>query len=169
MLPVRAARTMTGVKAIDVKEISILMILMVFIYLLLLFWEKEPDENIVMTSIEHLNVDYPKSNIPVRYCNAMILQKIIREPNHMCKKEHVFIHERPQKLNSICLSPRKMTCLNNSNIFCFQSETKFKLTVCHLVEGTAYPGCRYQASTVEGHVLVTCDTLGPINFQGYVK
>uniref|UniRef100_A0A8C2UI50 Ribonuclease A family member 12 (inactive) n=2 Tax=Chinchilla lanigera TaxID=34839 RepID=A0A8C2UI50_CHILA len=145
------------------------MVLMVVTFLLLLFWEREPDENIVVTSIEHLNVDYPKSNIPVRYCNSMILQRVIREPNHTCKKKHVFIHERPQKINSICISPRKMTCLNHSTIFCFQSEIRLKMTVCQLIGGTVYPGCRYQVSTVEGYVLITCDNLGPVNFQGYVE
>ncbi|XP_010642559.1 probable inactive ribonuclease-like protein 12 [Fukomys damarensis] len=145
------------------------MILMVIIFLLLLFWEKEPDEDLVLTSIEHSNVDYPKSRIPVRYCNSMILQRIIREPNHTCKKEHIFIHERPQKINSICVSPRKMACPNHSTFFCFQSETKFKMTRCQLIGGTIYPACRYHVSSLEGYVLVTCDNLGPVNFQGFVE
>ncbi|KAI2570130.1 hypothetical protein G5576_009726, partial [Homo sapiens] len=85
------------------------------------------------------------------------------------KKEHVFIHERPRKINGICISPKKVACQNLSAIFCFQSETKFKMTVCQLIEGTRYPACRYHYSPTEGFVLVTCDDLRPDSFLGYVK
>ncbi|XP_023422814.2 probable inactive ribonuclease-like protein 12 [Cavia porcellus] len=168
MLPVKAAAKITGANAIRVKGILTLMTLMVLIFLLLLFWEREPAEEIVVTSIEHLHVDYPKSN-PIRYCNSMVLQRVIREPNDTCKKKHVFIHERPQKLNSVCISHRKMVCPSQSTIFCFQSETKFKMTLCQLIGGITYPACRYQVSALEGYVLVTCDNLGPVHFHGYIE
>ncbi|CAH6778993.1 probable inactive ribonuclease-like protein 12 [Phodopus roborovskii] len=145
------------------------MVLMVVVFLLLLFWENELSEDVVLTSLEHLHVDYPQNTIPLRYCNYMIQQRVIRGPGHTCKKLHVFIHERPQKINSICTSSKKATCENYTDIFCFQSETRFRLTVCQLIDGTRYPACRYQVSPIEGFVLVTCDDLGPVNFQGYVQ
>ncbi|KAM5235862.1 putative inactive ribonuclease-like protein 12 [Ctenodactylus gundi] len=145
------------------------MILMVVVFLLLLFWERELDEDTVMTSIEHLHVDYPQSVIPVRYCNAMVLQRVVREPDYTCKKEHIFIHERPQKINSVCVSPNKVACPNHSTVVCFQSETKFKMTVCQLTGGTKYPACRYHIAPAEGLLLVTCDNLGPVNFKGYIE
>lgn len=150
------------------KGILPLMVLMVIVFLLLLFWENELNEDAVLTSIEHLHVDYPQNAAPLRYCNHMILQRVIRESDHTCKKTHVFIHERPQKINSICASSKKMACTNYSDIFCFRSETRFKMTVCQLIDGVKYPACRYQISPREGFVLVTCDDLGPVNFQGYV-
>ncbi|VTJ90214.1 Hypothetical predicted protein, partial [Marmota monax] len=157
------------IKAQNVKEILPLMILMVMVFLMLLFWENELNEDEVGSSIEHLNVDYPQNAIPVRYCNHMILRRIIREPDHTCKKEHVFIHERPQKLNNICTASNKVTCRNHSTILCYQSTITFKMTVCQLTDGTKYPACRYRiAPPTEGFVLITCDELGPVNFQGYV-
>ncbi|XP_021494677.1 probable inactive ribonuclease-like protein 12 isoform X1 [Meriones unguiculatus] len=168
MLPVKARARRAGVKARDVKGILPLMVLMVIVFLLLLFWENELNEDVVLTSIEHLHVDYPQNAAPLRYCNHMILQRVIRESDHTCKRTHVFIHERPQKINSICTSSKKMACPNYSDIFCFQSETRFRMTVCQLIEGVKYPACRYQISPREGFVLVTCDDLGPVNFQGYV-
>ncbi|XP_045383139.1 probable inactive ribonuclease-like protein 12 [Lemur catta] len=170
MLPVRAAAKNTGVKPRDMKGILPLMIIMVIIFLLLLLWENEVNEEIMqVSSLEHLHVDYPQSDIPVRYCNYMIIEKVIREPDYTCKKKHVFIHERPRKINSICTSPKKAPCQNHSTTFCFQSETKFQMTVCQLIEGTRYPACRYHISLIEGFVLVTCDDLRPVNFQGYVE
>ncbi|KAG8509754.1 putative inactive ribonuclease-like protein 12 [Galemys pyrenaicus] len=122
-----------GVEAKSVKDILPLMIFMVMIFLLLLFWENELNEDVVMSTLEHLHVDYPK-RVLGRYCNAMILQRIIREPNNSCKKEHVFIHERPRNINSVCNSPKEVACQNLSTILCFQSEIKFKMTVCQLIE-----------------------------------
>ncbi|XP_008830774.1 probable inactive ribonuclease-like protein 12 [Nannospalax galili] len=145
------------------------MIFMVAIFLMLLFWENEVNEDAVVTSIEHLHVDYPQNGVPLRYCNYMILQRVLREHDHTCKKTHVFIHERPQKINSICTSSKKMVCPNYSDIFCFQSETRFRMTVCQLIDGTKYPACRYKVSPREGFVIVTCDDLGPVSFQGYVE
>ncbi|XP_014636490.1 PREDICTED: probable inactive ribonuclease-like protein 12 isoform X2 [Ceratotherium simum simum] len=145
------------------------MILMVIIFLLLLFWENELEDEGVASTLEQLHVDYPQSDIPVRYCNYMILQRIIKELDNTCKNEHVFIHERPRNINSICASPKKVACQNHSNILCFQSETKFKMTVCKLIEGTRYPACRYHISPTEGFILVTCDDMGPVNFQSYVE
>ncbi|XP_017832957.4 putative inactive ribonuclease-like protein 12 [Callithrix jacchus] len=171
MLPVRATRKMTAVKAKDVKALSPLMVIMVIIFLVLLFWENEMNNEVVISTLEHLHVDYPQEGVPVpaRYCNHMIIQRIIREPDHTCKKEHVFIHERPRKINGLCTSPKKVACQNLSSTFCFQSETKFKMTVCQLIEGTRYPACRYRYFPVEGFVLITCDELGPDSFQGYIK
>ncbi|XP_059129682.1 probable inactive ribonuclease-like protein 12 [Peromyscus eremicus] len=169
MLPVRARARRAGVKARDVKGILPLMVLMVIVFLLLLFWENETTEEIMLTSIEHLHVDYPQNSALLRYCNYMILQRVIREPDHACKKLHVFIHERPQKINSVCTSSKKMTCPNYSDSSCFQSETRFRMTVCQLIDGTRYPACRYQIAPIEGFVLVTCDDLGPVNFQGYIE
>ncbi|XP_007988862.3 probable inactive ribonuclease-like protein 12 [Chlorocebus sabaeus] len=171
MLPVRTTRKMTAVKPKDVKSLLPLMIIMVIIFLVLLFWENEVNDEVVTSTLEHLHVDYPQNDVPVpaRYCNHMIIQRVIREPDHTCKKEHVFIHERPRKINGICTSPNKVACQNLSAIFCFQSETKFKMTVCQLTEGTRYPACRYHYFTTEGFVLVTCDDLRPDTFLGYVK
>nr|XP_051678245.1 probable inactive ribonuclease-like protein 12 isoform X2 [Oryctolagus cuniculus]CDG32070.1 TPA: ribonuclease A I1 [Oryctolagus cuniculus] len=145
------------------------MVLMVIIFLMLLFWENELNENGVLFTLEHLHVDYPQDSAPVRYCNHMIQQRLIREPDHTCKLEHVFIHERPQKINSICMSPKRVACLNHSTIFCFQSETKFRVTVCELIEGTRYPACRYRISPTQAFIQVTCDDLGPVSFEGYVE
>ncbi|XP_008063058.1 probable inactive ribonuclease-like protein 12 [Carlito syrichta] len=147
------------------------MIIMVMIFFLLLFWENEVNEEVVISTLEHLHVDYPQTDVPVpsRYCNYLIIQRTIRQPDHTCRKEHVFIHERPQKINSICHSPKKAACQNRSTIFCFQSETKFKMTVCRLIEGTRYPACNYRITPIEGFVLVICDNLGPVTFQGYVE
>lgn len=158
-----------GVRAKDVKDILPVMILMVIIFLLLLFWENELDDEGVVSTLEHLHVDYPQSDIPVRYCNSMILQRSIKGPDNACRKEHVFIHERPRNINRICSSPNKMACQNNSTILCFQSKTKFKMTVCKLIEGTRYPACRYRVSPTEGFILVTCDDMGPVNLQRYVE
>lgn len=151
------------------KGILPLMVLMVIVFLLLLFWENETTEDITLTSIEHLHVDYPQNSALLRYCNYMILQRVIREPDHACKKLHVFIHERPQKINSVCTSSKQMTCPNYSDSSCFQSETRFRMTVCQLIDGTRYPACRYQIAPIEGFILVTCDDLGPVNFQGYIE
>ncbi|XP_031217789.1 probable inactive ribonuclease-like protein 12 isoform X1 [Mastomys coucha] len=169
MLSARARAKRAGVKARNVKGILPLMVLMVMVFLLLLFWENELPEDVVLTSIEHLHVDYPQNAVPLRYCNNMIIQRVIREPDHTCRKVHVFIHERPQKINRICTSSKKVMCPNDSDIFCFQSETKFRMTVCQLIDGTKYPACRYQISPIEGFVFVTCDDLGPVNLQGYVE
>lgn len=158
-----------GIKATDVKGLLPLMILMVIIFLMIVFWENELYEEVVASTIEHLHVDYPQSNFAVRYCNHMILQRIIKEPDNTCKKEHVFIHERPRNINHVCTSPKKMVCQNHSSILCFQSETKFKMTVCKLIEGTRYPACRYHSSLREGFIIVTCDDMGPVHFQKYVK
>lgn len=156
------------VKAKDVKGLLPLMILMVIIFLLLLFWENEMYEEEVSSTIEHLHVDYPQNDIPVKYCNHMIFQRIIKEPDNICKKEHVFIHERPQKINNVCTSPKKMACPNHSTILCFQSETRFKMTICKLIEGIRYPACRYHISPREGFILVTCDDMRPLSFQSYI-
>ncbi|XP_037357812.1 probable inactive ribonuclease-like protein 12 [Talpa occidentalis] len=168
MLPVRATVKIKGVRAKSVKDVLPVMILMVMIFLLLLFWENELNEDVVNSSLEHLHMDYPKEVLG-RYCNAKILQRIIREPNNSCKKEHVFIHERPRKINSVCNSPKKVACQNLSTILCFQSEIKFKMTVCQLIEGTRYPACRYHISPIEAFILITCSNIGPVNFQGYVR
>lgn len=158
-----------GIKATDVKGLLPLMVLMVIIFLMIVFWENELYEEVVASTIEHLHVDYPQSDIAVRYCNHMIIQRIIKEPDNTCKKEHVFIHERPRNINHVCTSPKRMACQNHSSILCFQSETKFKMTVCKLIEGTRYPACRYHISPTEGFIIVACDDLGPVNFQRYVE
>lgn len=158
-----------GVEARDVKGLLPLMILMVIIFLLLLFWENEMYEPRVMPTIEHFYVDYPQSDIPVRYCNHMILKRIIKEPDNTCKKEHVFIHEKPQKITSVCTSTKKIACPNHSTALCFQSETRFKMTVCKLIEGISYPNCRYHTSPTEGFILVTCNDMGTVNFQTYIE
>uniref|UniRef100_G3U2B0 Ribonuclease A family member 12 (inactive) n=3 Tax=Loxodonta africana TaxID=9785 RepID=G3U2B0_LOXAF len=144
-------------------------ILMVIIFLLLLFWENEMNVESGMPTLEQLHVDYPQSDVPVRYCNYMILQRVIKEPDNTCKKEHVFIHERPQKINAICTSVKKKACSNHSKLFCFQSKIKFKMTACELIEGSRYPACRYHISPKEGFILVTCDEMGAVNFQGFVE
>ncbi|KAI5189500.1 putative Inactive Ribonuclease-Like Protein 12 [Manis pentadactyla] len=36
----------------------------------------------------------------------------------------------------------RSACQNQSSTLCFRSETKFKMTVCQLIEGTRYPACR---------------------------
>ncbi|KAM4881514.1 putative inactive ribonuclease-like protein 12 [Thomomys bottae] len=169
MLLVRPAAKPAGVKGRDVKGILPVMILMVVIFLLLLFWENELNDNVVMTSLEHVNVDYPQNGVPMRYCNYMILQRGIREADHACKKEHVFIHERPQKINSICTSPKKVPCQNHSTMLCFQSQTRLKMTVCQLTEGIQYPACRYHVFHTAGFALITCDGFGPVHFYGYVE
>ncbi|XP_076982649.1 putative inactive ribonuclease-like protein 12 isoform X1 [Tamandua tetradactyla] len=169
MLPVRATAKRTGVTAKDVKALLPLMILMVIIFLLLLFWENESNEEVMLSTLEHLHVDYPQTDVPVRYCNYMILQRVIKEPDNTCKKEHVFIHERPRNINRLCTSLKKVTCQNRSTIFCFQSETKFKMTICQLIEGTRYPACSYHISSTEGFIFVTCDDMGPVNFQGFIE
>lgn len=152
------------------KGLLPLMVLMVIVFLLLVLWENELTGDVMLTSIEHLHVDYPQNTVPRRYCNYMILQRVIREPDHTCTKLHVFIHERPQKINSVCTSSKKKSCPNYSEVFCFQSETRFRMTVCQLIDdGTKYPACRYHISPIEGFILVTCDDLGPVNFQGYVE
>ncbi|XP_006883159.1 PREDICTED: probable inactive ribonuclease-like protein 12 [Elephantulus edwardii] len=142
---------------------------MVIIFLLLLFWENEMHEEARMPSFEQLNVDYPRTDVPMRYCNYMILQRVIKEPGNTCKKEHVFIHERPRKINAICTSLEKLPCHNHSTFPCFQSRIKFKMTACELIEGTRYPVCRYHISPKEGFILVTCSDIGAINFQGLIE
>ncbi|XP_036137486.1 probable inactive ribonuclease-like protein 12 isoform X1 [Molossus molossus] len=169
MLLVKATARRKGIKAKDVKGLLPLMILMVVIFLLILFWENELYEEVAASTIEQLHVDYPQSDIPVRYCNNMILQRIIKEPDNTCKKEHVFIHERPRKINSVCTSPKKMACQNHSRVLCFQSEIRFKMTVCKLIGGTKYPACRYHISHTEGFIMVTCDEMGPVTFQKYIE
>ncbi|KAM6200892.1 putative inactive ribonuclease-like protein 12 [Rhynchocyon petersi] len=141
---------------------------MVIVFLLLLFWENEMNEE-GMSTFEQLNVDYPQSDVPVRYCNYMILQRVIKEPDNTCKQQHVFIHERPKKINSVCTSLKKLACHNHSTLLCFQSRIKFKMTTCDLIEGTKYPACRYHISPKEGFILVTCDDIGPVNFQGFIE
>ncbi|KAM9202912.1 putative inactive ribonuclease-like protein 12 [Dugong dugon] len=169
MLPVRATAKRTGVTARDAKGLIPLIILMVIIFLLLLFWENEMSEESGMPTLEQLHVDYPQSDVPVRYCNYMILQRVIKEPDNTCKKEHVFIHERSQKINAVCTSLKKMACHNHSTLSCFQSRIKFKMTACELIEGTRYPACRYHTSPKEGFILVTCDDIGAVNFQGFIE
>ncbi|XP_036736542.1 probable inactive ribonuclease-like protein 12 [Manis pentadactyla] len=161
--------TLIGVKAKDAKGLLPLMMLMVIIFLLLVFWENELNEDVVSSTIEQLHVDYPQSDVPMRYCNYMILQRVIREPDNTCKKEHVFIHKRARNINSICTSPNRSACQNQSSTLCFRSETKFKMTVCQLIEGTRYPACRYYNFHTKGFVLVTCDDIGPVNIQRYVE
>lgn len=157
-----------GIKAKDAKGLIPLMIIMVMIFLMFLFWENELYEETMLSTMENLHVDYPRSDFPIRYCNRMILQRFIKEPDNTCKKEHVFIHERPRKINSVCTSPQKVACPNHSTILCFQSETRFKMTVCKLIEGIRYPSCRYHVSPTEGFILVGCDDMGPINVQRYI-
>nr|XP_055198162.1 probable inactive ribonuclease-like protein 12 [Nyctereutes procyonoides] len=169
MLPVRAAAKTKGIRAEDVKGLLPLMILMVIIFLLLLFWENELHEEREVPTLEHLHVDYPQSDIPVRYCNRMVLQRVIRGPDNACKKEHVFVHERPREINRVCTSPKKRVCQNHSSILCFQSVTKFKMTACQLIEGTRYPACRYHISPIVGFAVVTCDHMGPVTLQRYVE
>ncbi|XP_006163145.1 probable ribonuclease 11 isoform X2 [Tupaia chinensis] len=147
MLPVRVTAKIT--EARNVKGILPLMILMAIIFLLILFWENEMNDEIGPPTIEHLHVDYPQNGHLERYCNHMIIQRVIREPDHACKKKHVFIHERPRKINSICTSPKKMACRNHSSVFCFQSETKFRMTICQLLEGSRYPACRRNCARSE--------------------
>ncbi|MBW02596.1 putative inactive ribonuclease-like protein 12, partial [Eschrichtius robustus] len=156
-----------GVRAKDVNDLIPLMVLMVILFLLLLFWENELNEEVRAATLDQLHVDYPQSDVPVRYCNHMIIQRLIKEPNNTCKKEHVFVHERPRNINSVCNSLRKVACQNHSTILCFQSETKFKMTVCKLIEGTRYPACSYHISLTEGFIVVTCDDMGPVNIQRY--
>uniref|UniRef100_A0A452S7W7 Inactive ribonuclease-like protein 10 n=1 Tax=Ursus americanus TaxID=9643 RepID=A0A452S7W7_URSAM len=169
MLPVRATAKTKGVRAEDVKGLLPLMTLMVIIFLMLLFWENELNEEGEVSTMEQLHVDYPQSDIPVRYCNHMVLQRVIRGPDNTCKKEHVFIHERPRNINRVCASSKKRICQNRSSTLCFQSMTKFKMTVCQLVGGTRYPACRYRMSSMQGFVVVTCDDMGPVSLQGYVE
>ncbi|XP_033044630.1 probable ribonuclease 11 isoform X2 [Trachypithecus francoisi] len=64
MLPVRTTRKMT-VKAKDVKSLLPLMIIMVIIFLVLLFWENEVNDEVVTSTLEHLHVDYPQNDVPV--------------------------------------------------------------------------------------------------------
>ncbi|XP_006835550.1 PREDICTED: probable inactive ribonuclease-like protein 12 [Chrysochloris asiatica] len=142
---------------------------MVIIFLLLLFWENEMSGRPEMLTLELLQVDYPPTDVPVRYCNHMILQRVIKGPENTCKKEHIFIHERPQKINAVCTSDKKMACHNHSTLSCFQSMIKFKMTACELIEGTRYPACRYHVSPKEGFILVTCDDIGAVNFQGFIE
>ncbi|XP_040825585.1 probable inactive ribonuclease-like protein 12 [Ochotona curzoniae] len=145
------------------------MILMVIVFLMLLFWENELNEHEPLLTLEHLYIDYPPDGAAGRYCNHLIQQRLIRERDHTCKRKHVFIHERPQKINSVCLSTKKAACLNQSSLICSQSETKFRLTVCELTAGTRYPACSYQSSATQGFILVVCDDLGPVTFEGYVE
>ncbi|XP_020954976.1 probable inactive ribonuclease-like protein 12 isoform X1 [Sus scrofa] len=169
MLPLGAPAKRKGVRAKDVKDLIPLMILMVIIFLLLLFWEHELNGDAVAVTLEHLHVDYPQSDVPIRYCNHMIIQRVIKEPNNSCKKEHIFIHERPRYINSVCNSLKRVACQNHSALLCFQSETKFKMTVCKLTEGTRYPACGYHISPTEGFIVVTCDDIGPVNIQRYLE
>ncbi|KAF4017193.1 hypothetical protein G4228_008907 [Cervus hanglu yarkandensis] len=156
-----------GIKPKHVKDLIPLMILMVIIFLLLLFWENELDEDAVAATLEQLHVDYPQSDILIRYCNHMIIQRVIKEPNNTCKKEHFFIHERPRNINSVCNSPRRVPCQNHDPGLCFLSEIEFKMTVCKLIEGTRYPACNYRVFTTEGFIVVTCDDMGPSKIQRY--
>ncbi|XP_007949318.1 probable inactive ribonuclease-like protein 12 [Orycteropus afer afer] len=142
---------------------------MVIIFLVLLFWENEMNEGSGTPTLEQLHVDYPQSYVSVRYCNYMILQRVIKEPDNTCKKKHIFIHERPQKINAVCTSLKKMACHNHSTLFCFQSRIKFKMTVCELIEGTRYPACKYHISPKKGFILVTCDDIVAVSFQGFIE
>ncbi|XP_055990322.1 probable inactive ribonuclease-like protein 12 [Sorex fumeus] len=169
MLPVNATERTKEISAKDAKSLIPLMVLMVIIFLVFLYWENELNEDVGIMTLEHLYVDHPKSDIPVRYCNAMILRRIIREPDHSCKMEHVFIHERPQSINRVCRSPKKWPCRNDSSTSCFQSEQRFKMTVCQLFGGTRYPACRYHGLLTEAYITVSCNALGPAEFYEYVK
>ncbi|XP_075388474.1 putative inactive ribonuclease-like protein 12 [Tenrec ecaudatus] len=142
---------------------------MVIIFLLLVFWENEMKEDLGAPTLEQMHVDYPQSAVALRYCNFMILHRVVKEPDNTCKREHVFIHERPLKINAVCTSPQKMACPNQTILSCFQSSIRFKMTVCRLIEGTRYPACRYHLSSKEGFILVTCDDIGAVNFQGFIE
>ncbi|XP_004609768.2 probable inactive ribonuclease-like protein 12 [Sorex araneus] len=169
MLPVKVTERTKEISAKDAKSLIPLMVLMVIIFLIFLYWENELNQDVGIMTLEHLYVDHPKSDIPVRYCNSMILRRVIREPDHSCKKEHVFIHERPQIINGVCNSPKKMICGNDSLTLCFQSEQRFKMTVCQLSGGTRYPACRYHSLLTEAFITVSCNVLGPAKFYEYVK
>ena len=158
-----------GIRPKHVKDLITLMILMVIIFLVLLFWENELDEEAMAATLEQLHVDYPQSDIPIRYCNHMIIQRVIKEPNNTCKNEHFFIHERPRNINSVCSSPRRVTCQNHAPSLCLLSEIKFKMTVCKLIEGTRYPACNYRVFATEGFIVVTCDDMGPAKIQRYIE
>lgn len=159
----------TETSAKDVKSLVSLMVFMVIVFMVFLFWENELNEDIGIMTLQHLHMDYPKSNIPIRYCNSMILRRIIREPDHTCKKEHVFIHESFQHFNNVCSSPKQMICQNDTSSFCFQSEKRFKVTVCHHLAGTKYPACRYNTFPTEAFIIISCNVLGPVEFYKYVK
>ncbi|KAI5931983.1 putative inactive ribonuclease-like protein 12 [Manis javanica] len=170
MLPVRAMAKTKGVKAKDAKGLLPLMMLMVIIFLLLMFWENELNEDVVSSTVEQLHVDYPQSDVPMRYCNYMILQRVIREPDNTCKKEHVFIHERARNINRICTSPNRSACQNQSSTLCFRSETKFKMTVCQLIEGTRYPACRqFLLSAIEIRLGFSCVVLPLLLKEGQAR
>ncbi|DAA25583.1 probable inactive ribonuclease-like protein 12 isoform X1 [Bos indicus] len=169
MLSMRVTAKRKGIRPKHVKDLITLMILMVIIFLVLLFWENELDEEAMAATLEQLHVDYPQSDIPIRYCNHMIIQRVIKEPNNTCKKGHFFIHERPRNINSVCSSPRRVTCQNHAPSLCFLSEIKFKMTVCKLIEGTRYPACNYHVFATEGFIVVTCDDMGPAKIQRYTE
>uniref|UniRef100_A0AC11EKF9 Ribonuclease A family member 12 (inactive) n=1 Tax=Ovis aries TaxID=9940 RepID=A0AC11EKF9_SHEEP len=164
-----AAKGIHRIRPKHVKDLIPLMILMVIIFLVLLFWENELDEEAMAATLEQLHVDYPQSDIPIRYCNHMVIQRVIKEPNNTCKKEHFFIHERPRNINSVCNSPRMVTCQNYAPSLCFLSEIKFKMTVCKLTEGTRYPACNYRVFATEGFIVVTCDDMGPAKIERYTE
>ncbi|KAG5206411.1 hypothetical protein JEQ12_017984 [Ovis aries] len=57
----------TGIRPKHVKDLIPLMILMVIIFLVLLFWENELDEEAMAATLEQLHVDYPQSDIPISF------------------------------------------------------------------------------------------------------
>nr|XP_020837834.1 probable inactive ribonuclease-like protein 12 [Phascolarctos cinereus] len=171
LLSARATANKIGEKAKSANGIFPLLLLLVLIFLLMLGLSRGLGDDLANErTFKDEYIDYPKSNRLFRYCNSMMLLKRIRGPNDTCKRKHTFIHEKLDKLVSICTNFTTITtCKYPSRMDCHQSQMKLQLTDCRLIEGTKFPGCKYHSQPKFNSILFNCDELGPVYLYGIVE
>ncbi|XP_043837609.1 probable inactive ribonuclease-like protein 12 [Dromiciops gliroides] len=157
-------------KARSVNGIFPLLLLLVLAFLLMLGLSRGLDDDPPNEkTFEEEHIDYPKTNRLFRYCNSMMLLKRIRGPNDTCRQRHIFIHEKPDTLVSICTNFSTVaTCKYPSRMDCHQSHMKLQLTECVLSEGIKFPACKYHTQPTFKSILFFCDDLGPVYFYNTV-
>ncbi|XP_051832920.1 probable inactive ribonuclease-like protein 12 [Antechinus flavipes] len=168
----RTTANKIGEKAKRVNGIFPLLLLLVLAFLLMLGLSRDlNDDNwSIEKTFEEEHIDYPKSQHLFRYCNAMILSRKIRNPKNTCKQKHTFIHEKIESLVNICKNFTTLTtCKYPSRMDCHLSQVKFQLTHCKLIEGTKFPGCKYNSQTKFKSILFNCDELGPVYLHAIIE
>uniref|UniRef100_A0A8C0WSB2 Inactive ribonuclease-like protein 10 n=1 Tax=Castor canadensis TaxID=51338 RepID=A0A8C0WSB2_CASCN len=100
------------------------------------------------------NEDYLRFDLNDRECNVMMADKM-KEHNHSCITQYIFIHEDPSTVSAVCDSP--VVACDLKGVRCHKSPRPFDLTFCKLSKPHQItPNCSYVTFIMEKVIIITC-------------
>ncbi|XP_036592510.1 ribonuclease pancreatic-like [Trichosurus vulpecula] len=100
---------------------------------------------------QHVDSDCPALNDNV-YCNQMMRNRGMTQES--CKEFNTFILENVQKIRAICWNT-KAPCKDQFHN-CHRSSQPLQVTECRLKGNSQHPQCKYKATNVKKHIIVSC-------------